>query len=364
MTYRIALVGHFANHPILDPLSYQGVKMRRIGRPALLLLAFFAPGVIGGGAAFAQGATVSSAPELARAADQLKPGEWVWAESVAPAGPVLIYVDLSRQLATVYRNGVRIGISTVSTGKVGHETPTGVFTILQKDPTHHSNKYNNAAMPFQERLTWDGIALHAGGLPGYPESHGCVHLPLQFAKDLFRITNLGVTVVISGDAATHVKTTQESLLAPIDDKGAPAPIRNLDNEQFRWTPDLAPTGPVSVIISKHDQAIVVLRDGVEIGRSVAEVDDDDPGTHVISVMAGADGKLRFVYVGLPGHEEDSGRELDEATINRVRVPLGFNDDLRRLLRPGVTILITESSVGEDDSRRQKLAVIDAVAPQP
>ena len=91
--------------------------------------------------------------ELARQADQLKPGQWVWAPQIAPKGPITVYVDLSRQLATVYRNGVRIGVSTVSSGKPGHETPTGVFTILQKDAKHHSNKYNNATMPYQQRLT-------------------------------------------------------------------------------------------------------------------------------------------------------------------------------------------------------------------
>ena len=114
------------------------------------------------------------------------------------SGPVLVYVDLSTQTADVYRNGVRIAATTVSTGKPGHETPTGVFHILQKDPNHHSSKYNNAPMPFQERLTMDGIALHAGGLPGYPESHGCVHLPLEFSKFLFGITSMGGTVIIAG----------------------------------------------------------------------------------------------------------------------------------------------------------------------
>ena len=89
--------------------------------------------------AFAQGAKVSSPVELARLADNLKPGEWVWAPEVAPEGPILIYVDLSRQLATVYRNGVRIAVSTISSGKPGHETPTGIFSILQKDADHHSN---------------------------------------------------------------------------------------------------------------------------------------------------------------------------------------------------------------------------------
>ena len=79
------------------------------------------------GAAAAQGAKVSSPVELAKRAQLLKPGQWVWAPAIAPAGPVLVYVDLSRQLATIYRNGVRIGVSTVSSGKPGHETPTGVL---------------------------------------------------------------------------------------------------------------------------------------------------------------------------------------------------------------------------------------------
>ena len=313
--------------------------------------------------ASAQGAKTSSAAEFARQADQLKPGQWVWAPNVAQAGPILIYVDLSRQLATVYRNGVRIGVSTVSTGKPGHETPTGVFTILQKDATHHSSTYNNAPMPFQERLTWDGVALHAGGLPGFPESHGCVHLPLEFSRDLFAITSLGVTVVIAGDAAGRVQATNQSLLAPVDARGSAAAQRKLDKEPFRWRPELAPAGPLNIIISKQDQAIVVMRNGVEIGRSVAQIDDDDQGTHVISVTRGTDGKAHFVYMGLPGHEDDRGRELDQATIDRVRVPMGFNEADHPLVQPVVTILVTQSSVGEDVMGR-KLTVIDAVVPQP
>ncbi len=124
---------------------------------ALLLLA---PGAMWQFAA-AQGAKASSAVELAQKADSLKPGEWVWAPEVSRSGPVTVYVDLTRQLATVYRNGVRIGVTTVSTGKPGHETPSGVFTILQKDTKHRSSKYNSAPMPYQERLTWDGPALQA-----------------------------------------------------------------------------------------------------------------------------------------------------------------------------------------------------------
>ena len=127
---------------------------------------------------------------------------------------MLVYVDLSRQLATVYRNGVRMAVTTVSSGKPGHDTPIGVFTILQKDANHHSSKYNDAPMPYQERLTWDGVALHAGGLPGYPSSHGCVHLPLEFSKLLFGITHLGGTVIIAGNAGKPAMIPDPGVLSP------------------------------------------------------------------------------------------------------------------------------------------------------
>lgn len=313
-------------------------------------------------AAGAQGATASSAAEFARTADRLKPGQWVWAPGIAPNGQVLVYVDLSRQLATVYRNGVRIGVTSVSSGKPGHETPTGVLTILQKDAKHRSSKYNDLPMPYQQRLTWDGVALHAGGLPGYPESHGCVHLPYGFSRDLFGITSLGATVVIDGNAADHVRTTETSLLAPFDGKGRRVDPAKLADQQFRWTPERSPTGPMTIIVSKSDGQVVVMRNGVEIGRSVAEVNDDDPGSHVITLTKAPDGAPRWVYIGLPGHEEEAGHPLDEAVINRLRLPRKFYDAVRAALRPGTTILITQSRVGT--SGGEPITVMDAVVPRP
>jgi hypothetical protein len=309
----------------------------------------------------AQGAVASSPPELARMADKLKPGQWIWAPQVAPAGPLLVYVDLSRQRATVYRNGVRMAVSTISSGKDGYETPTGVFTILQKDADHKSNLYNAAPMPFQQRLTWDGVALHAGGLPGYPESHGCVHLPIGFARALFGITKLGATVVVQGSASKKLLTSESSLLLPIDPKGQPVEQSDLDAQEYRWTPERAPAGPLTVIISKHDQRVVVLRNGFEIGRSAAIIDDDDPGSHVITLTVGKDGKARWLYVGLPGHAEDAGRELDEATINRARFPRKFYELVKAELRPGTTILVTQSSVGADTGKR--ITIMDSVVPR-
>ncbi|MBB3347226.1 L,D-transpeptidase family protein [Sphingomonas sp. BK069] len=312
--------------------------------------------------ALAQGARASSPTEFVHMAERLKPGEWVWAPGVAPNGQVVVYVDLSRQLATVYRNGVRIGVSSVSSGKPGHETPTGVFTILQKDAQHRSSKYNNAPMPFQQRLTWDGVALHAGGLPGYPESHGCVHLPYGFSRELFGITSLGATVVIDGDAASHVRSTETSLLAPVDAKGRRVERTLLDRQQFSWNPERSTSGPMTIIVSKSDRQVVVMRGGVEIGRSVAAVNDDDPGSHVITLTSAPDGSPRWAYIGLPGHEEEAGRPLDEGVINRLRLPRAFYEQVRAALRPGTTILITQSRVGS--SGGEPLTVMDAVVPQP
>jgi lipoprotein-anchoring transpeptidase ErfK/SrfK len=115
----------------------------------LIPLGLFALSVALPTSALAQGAHATSAVELAREAGRLQPGQWVWAPEISPKGPVLVVVDLSAQVATVYRNGVRIGVSTVSSGKPGHETPTGVFTILQKDPHHRSSTYNNARCPIR-----------------------------------------------------------------------------------------------------------------------------------------------------------------------------------------------------------------------
>ena len=157
---------------------------------------------------------VDLANALTRSSSDLKPGEFLWQPELAPDGPVVIIVSIPDQLVHVYRNGVEIAVSTCSTGKPGHATPTGVFTILQKDKDHHSSTYNNAPMPNMERLTWSGIALHAGNLPGYPASHGCVRLPKAFSANLFGITHLGVPVIIADARSQPADVVHPSFLLP------------------------------------------------------------------------------------------------------------------------------------------------------
>jgi lipoprotein-anchoring transpeptidase ErfK/SrfK len=111
----------------------------------------------------------------------------------------LIVVSIPSQRLFVFRDGEEWATSKVSTGRRGHETPVGVFPILQKKAHHRSNLYDDAPMPYMQRLTWGGVALHAGQVPGYPASHGCIRLPKAFAKKLYGITGFSSTAVIVSD---------------------------------------------------------------------------------------------------------------------------------------------------------------------
>lgn len=146
--------------------------------------------------------TTAQQPVIFNDGTALDPGEFAWRPELAPNGPVEIVVSIPLQRAYVYRSGTLIGVTTVSTGRPGHATPTGSFDILEKRREHYSNLYNNAPMPFMQRLTWDGIALHAGQIPGRPASHGCVRLPMAFARELFQVTRVGATVHILDESPT------------------------------------------------------------------------------------------------------------------------------------------------------------------
>jgi lipoprotein-anchoring transpeptidase ErfK/SrfK len=145
------------------------------------------------------------------APDSLKPGEFQWEPGweVKSNSPLLVVVNLAEQRGYVYRDGRRIGTTTVSTGKPGHETPTGTFAILQKKKLHHSNLYKNertgqaAPMPWMQRLSWQGVALHEGRVRAQPASHGCVRLPAEFARQLYTITRTGDAVVIARDGSVE-----------------------------------------------------------------------------------------------------------------------------------------------------------------
>ena len=127
----------------------------------------------------------------------LSPGQYVWASKVA-AGDTRIIVDLVTQTMYVYRGEELLGASSISSAKTGHVTPYGYWTILEKRPFYRSKKYENAPMPWMERIDEYGIAFHGGVNPGYPASHGCMRLPLKFAEKVYGVTKVGTKVVIEG----------------------------------------------------------------------------------------------------------------------------------------------------------------------
>ncbi len=160
-------------------------------------------------AALLVSANLMSAPiasaQMVRIADDpravdLKNGQFGWDDRALAAtegGEVEMVISVPAQMAYIFRGGRMIGATTVSTGKKGKATPLGLFEILQKREFHRSNLYSNAPMPFMQRLTWDGIALHGGDLPGYPASHGCIRMPNAFAKRLFSLTAMGGRVLVT-----------------------------------------------------------------------------------------------------------------------------------------------------------------------
>lgn len=301
------------------------------------------------------------------APSQLKPGEWVWGGDNRTMGPMAVIVSLTEQRAYVYRNGILVAVSTVSTGKPGHETPTGVFTILQKDKDHRSSLYNSAPMPYQERLTWDGIALHAGGLPGYPESHGCVHMPSEFARLLFASTNMGMTVVIAEQGKTASNLVHPGAASPINPTtgAATVDLELAGAEPFRWEPEKSPTGPISMVMSTADLRLFVYRNGIEIGRSRITFRDPGPtpGTHAYLVAAGGQpGSMPpWIRIGIPGHDDEAGKPLAANDVARVIIPSAFVDNVLPLLTPGTVLLETAEHV-LPSTTGEKLQVINSDPP--
>jgi hypothetical protein len=132
-----------------------------------------------------------------------------------PTGPLVAVVSIGDQRVSIYSGDGLVARAPVSTGMRGHSTPQGVFSIIQKNKWHRSNIYSNAPMPFMQRITWSGVALHAGALPGYPASHGCIRLPHSFAQQLWGMTKMGARVIVAGRDAAPFDITHPLLPAPM-----------------------------------------------------------------------------------------------------------------------------------------------------
>ncbi len=291
---------------------------------------------------------------------QLQPGEFTWHPERSPQGPVAVVVSLEQQLVHVYRNGVRIGVSTCSTGKPGHETPTGVFVVLQKDKNHRSSTYNNAPMPNMNRLTWSGIALHAGKLPGYPASHGCVRMPVQFSELLFSITHLGTPVVIAGSHSDpwelkhpgmvlsgYAEAEFEHVLSGLEGKKHPQDWA--EAEAYPITSVIASSASREVDLIENDA--VIARGKLTLGATQTF------GSHVF-VLSGADHDGKGMHWSGLSHGP-AGQGDNPAVLNAIRADAAFVDAMRKRFHQGMVMILTDAPLHPDSRSGRDFVIATA-----
>jgi hypothetical protein len=252
-----------------------------------------------------------------------------------PKGPLQLVVSINTQKVTLFSNGVRVAQGSVSTGVPGHPTPMGVFSVIEKDRYHHSNIYSGAPMPYMQRITWSGVALHEGELPGHPASHGCIRMSRDFARKLWPITKLGVRVIVTRDELTPVEFAHANLFVwrskpaephttmnvategvaqrtaklaeatiELSDAAPDRKVAPVSSDAVKPSPTVDPpkplvpgykatdqpvksTGQVAVFVSRKEKKVFVRQGFVPLFELPVAIDDPDQplGTHVFTALA-------------------------------------------------------------------------------
>lgn len=309
--------------------------------------------------------------------------------SSKPTEPLQLIVSLPDQRLDVYAGSARVASAPVSTGKPGHATPKGIFTILQKNKWHRSNIYSGAPMPYMQRLTWSGVALHAGDLPGYPASHGCIRLPRAFAERLWKITDLGTRVLVAGGREvpvpfdhpqlTAVEAAARSVLSRLSEpetvttprgllRSASLQIGRSRTDAAGEAPSSEPASPPTAFEAamQRNRAITVfmsrksgrlhVRQGYEplFESSIVIEDREAPiGTHVFTVQEkAANGRLTWTAVTLSeNHRSRSGGpSMAAEALQRVVVPPDVIEDFAALLIPGSSLIISDHGISNETGK--------------
>ena len=280
---------------------------------------------------------------------KLAPGQYEWQPGRSPSGPVLVVVSIDDQMAYVYRNGVEIARSTVSTGREGKETPTGVFTVLQRKVEHESSIYKGAQMPYMQRLTWGGIAMHAGDLPGYPASAGCVRLPLEFSEKIYSVMGMGGTVVITKKGAKPSSSSKPAnvLLAS---KASQADNRAIPAGKVVWEPSKSRSGPFSILVSYGDRTVYVWRNGVQIGQAPIAILGSNPPEGVFMMLEGTEppnpkypGLKMHPWVALSLDGGDTSGDVVDTMRSQISLPKDFRKNINQEIVPGAILVATRKS---------------------
>ena len=276
-------------------------------------------------------------------------------------GPFQIVIAIARQQVTLYGQNGPIAQAVISTGVPAHPTPLGVFTVISKHKWHRSNIYSGAPMPYMQRITWSGIALHAGPLPGYPASHGCIRLPQDFAIRLWGTTKVGARVIVTREPAAPVEiahrnlfvpkkpeenavpvaataeTTKSAMILAADPPGAARLAAALATAEMPGSIAVTPMqerpvsepprrkGPVSVFVSRKQNRLFVRQGFVplfDLPLTIA-APDRPLGTHVFTAVALKDdgAAMRWTVVSIPSgypHQADLAGKRDKKTSHERR----------------------------------------------
>jgi L,D-transpeptidase catalytic domain len=321
---------------------------------------------------------------------------------VLPKGPFEIIISLNDQHLSLYGSGGLIARAPVSTGMRGHPTPLGVFSVIEKQRWHRSNIYSAAPMPYMQRITWSGVALHAGVLPGFAASHGCIRLSNEFAIRLWHLTKVGTRVIITRRDVAPVDIATPALLMP-----APKPAEPLANDdpgrrlgvppevKTATAADVAPSAsdgsslheqanageqgpplrPISVFVSRKTQNLAVRQNFAPLFDAPIRIDQPDTpiGTHIFTVMATEPAAMRWTLVTIPDEARGEPRKEERkeerksllqagakagqvptnavervnAVLGRVHIPSSVYDRISGLLTPGSSLIISDDAVSNE-----------------
>jgi len=319
----------------------------------------------------------------------------------ASEGPLQIIISIADQRISLYEKEALIAQSTVSTGVKGHPTPLGVFSVISKKKWHRSNIYSDAPMPYMQRITWSGIALHAGKLPGYPASHGCIRLTNDFAIRLWQLTKRGTRVIIALEDVRPVEIASRQLFVPkprvasaSPDSGTPTHSGNdsvatatthtprmSSTDDGAKAADPASTGvrapkvaPISVFVSRQLSKLFVRRSSTPLFDVPIKIRNpaEPMGTHVFSAIEFQNGgaAMRWTVVSMPEKSSAPNQgnppslhieppTLDQANVvlERIEIPQDAVDQISELLTPGSSLIISDHGISHETGRDTDFIVL-------
>jgi len=326
-----------------------------------------------------------------------------------PKGPLQIIISIADQRISLYDNGTLIARSSVSTGVEGHRTPLGVFGIIGKEKWHRSNIYSGAPMPYMQRITWSGIALHAGDLPGYPASHGCIRLKNDFAIRLWHLTKRGTRVIITNDDVRPVEISSPHLFQPkpkvalgsaessaanlagseIVAVAATYGMSNAETQEPAQVSASASAGakpqkvlPISVFVSRKLSRLFVRQGFTPLFDAPVKIQNPAEliGTHVFSAMEfqNEGATIRWTIVSIPekaAHSQGTSQRLHkgptkrivetvsrtpekaDAALDRVEIPQETVERISELLTPGSSLVISDYGISSETGKDTDFIVL-------